>query len=133
MVENAKKLVLVCLGAAYQRFLEKIDQEQEVLAGITDLAMTAFAMESVTLRAQKLVAAGKGETARDMSAVFLRQSMDACEQAARTVLSGCVEGDNLRVGWAAVRRLAKYSPVDLIALRRKIAGRMLAAGRYVAA
>jgi hypothetical protein len=32
---------------------------------------------------------------------------------------------------AVLRRFAKYEPVDSIALRRRIADRLLAAGRYI--
>jgi alkylation response protein AidB-like acyl-CoA dehydrogenase len=130
IVANAKKLALLCLGAAYQRFLEKIDQQQEVMAGITDIAMSAFAMECVSLRAQKLAAAGKGEIAAAMSAVFLRESMDLCEQSARTVLAACAEGDNLRVALGAMKRLAKYEAANVIALRQKIAEKLIVAERY---
>jgi alkylation response protein AidB-like acyl-CoA dehydrogenase len=132
MAANAKKLALLCLGAAYQRFLDKIDKEQEVMAGIADISMTAFAMESVALRAQRLARMGKGEIAGAMSAVFLRESMDLCEQTAKSVLAACAEGDNLRVALSGVRRLAKYEPANVIGLRRKIAERLIAQERYVA-
>jgi alkylation response protein AidB-like acyl-CoA dehydrogenase len=128
MVANAKKLVLICLGAAYQRFLDKIEEQQEVMAGIADMAMAAFAMESVSLRTQKMT--GKRDTAAAMSAVFLRESLDLCEQTARVVLAGCLDGDNLRVALGAAKRLAKYETVNVIALRREIAARVLAAEKY---
>src|SRR6185437_14521781 len=47
LVANAKKTALLCLGAAHQKFQNAIEEQQEVLAGITDVAMNAFAMESV--------------------------------------------------------------------------------------
>lgn len=135
MAANAKKLALVCLGAAYQRYLDKIEEQQEVMAGIAEISMTAFAMESVTLRTQKMsgkrdTVSGKGDTAAAMSAVFLRESMDLCEQTARTVLAGCLDGDNLRVALGAVKRLAKYEAVNVIGLRRQIAERVLAGEKY---
>jgi butyryl-CoA dehydrogenase len=128
---NAKKIALLTLGAAYQRFLDKIEQQQEVMAGITDIAMTAFAMESVCLRAQRLAAAGRGENSRAMCAVFLRESMDLCEATSRTVLAACAEGDMLRTSLAALRRFAKYEPVDVIGLRRQIAERLITAEKYL--
>lgn len=131
MVANAKKLALLCLGAAYQRFMEKIEGQQEVIAGITDIAMNAFAMESVALRAQKMALMGKGEMAGWISSVFCRESMDLCEQTARTVLAACAEGDNLRIALGAVRRLAKYEPANVIGTRQQIAQRLIAAEKYV--
>jgi alkylation response protein AidB-like acyl-CoA dehydrogenase len=51
MVANAKKTALLCLGVAYQKFAADLENQQEVLASITDIAMNAFAMESTVLRA----------------------------------------------------------------------------------
>jgi butyryl-CoA dehydrogenase len=131
LTANAKKIALLCMGAAYQRFLGDIENQQEVLAGITDIAMNAFAMESVDLRARKLAAAGKGEIASSMAAVFVREAMEMCESSAREVLAACAEGDALRTSLAVLRRFAKFEPVDAIGLRRKIAARLIDAERYV--
>ena len=58
-MENAKKVGLLVLGVAYQKYMTALEEQQEVLAGITDIAMNAFAMESVLLRTQKLASRGK--------------------------------------------------------------------------
>ncbi len=131
LVANAKKVALLCLGVAYLRFMDKIDEQQEVLAGITDIAMSAFAMEGCVLRSEKLRRAGRGEVARDMTAVFTREAMEWIEPAARAVVAACSEGDSLRTNLAVLKRFTKFEPVDAIGLRRKIAGRLLDAGRYV--
>jgi hypothetical protein len=57
--------------------------------------------------------------------------MDWIEAGARGVLAACSEGDALRTNLAVLRRFAKYEPVNAVALRRKIAARLLDAGRYV--
>ena len=51
---NARTIGLFLLGAAYQRFRDKIEDQQEVVAGITDVLMNGYAMESALLRAQKM-------------------------------------------------------------------------------
>ena len=130
LVENAKKITLLTLGAAYQRFLANLDEQQEVVAGIADLAMSAFAMESVCLRARKLAAMGKGDIASAMSQVFLRDRLQASEGIAKTVLAACAEGDNLRASLTFLKRLTKYEPVNAIALRQQIALRVLATEKY---
>jgi butyryl-CoA dehydrogenase len=119
------------MGVAYQKYLTAIEQQQEILAGICDVVMEAFAMESYTLRARKLAESGKGAQAADMCRVFVRDAMARIEAAGRTVLAGCSEGDSLRANLAVLRRFTKYDPVDAIALRRQIAGRLLDAERYV--
>jgi alkylation response protein AidB-like acyl-CoA dehydrogenase len=126
-IGNAKNIGLFLLGVAYQRFSDKIEEQQEVMAGITDVLINAYGMESSTLRARKI---GR-ENAVNMAAVFTADAMDAIEIAARTVLAACSEGDDLRVNLGVLRRLGKRDTIDTIGLRRKIAARLLEAGKYV--
>ena len=127
LLANAKKIALVLLGVGYQKFLAELEKQQEVLAGISDVIMEVFAMESALLRSGKK----RSEAMSDMTAVLLRDAMARIEISARTVLAACSEGDAMRTNMAVLRRFAKYEPVDAIALRRRIAERLLAAGRYV--
>jgi alkylation response protein AidB-like acyl-CoA dehydrogenase len=131
LVENAKKAALLALGVAYQKYMASLEDEQEILAGITDIAMNAFAMESVLLRTRKLAKLRKGEIAADMCPVFLREAMEVVESAARNVLAASSDGDALRTNMAVLKRFTKFEPVNAIAARRKIAERLLAAGRYI--
>jgi alkylation response protein AidB-like acyl-CoA dehydrogenase len=131
LVENAKKTALFALGVAYQKFGTALEEQEEILASITDIAMNAFAMESVYLRAQKLAKLRKGEIAADACAVFLREGMEIAESAARNVLAASTEGDALRTNLAVLKRFTKVEPVNAIAARRRIAQRLLAAGRYI--
>jgi len=131
IVRNAKKVALLLMGVAYQKYLAAIEQQQEVLAGIADVAMEAFAIESATLRASKMAGSARGAHASDICRVFVRDAMARIEIAGRTVLSACSEGDSLRANLAVLRRFTKYDPVDAIALRRAIAARLLDVGRYI--
>ena len=97
-----------------------------VLAGITDVLMNTYAVESASLRAQKI----GNESACDMTTVLIADSMDTIEATARTVLAACSEGDTLRTNFAVLRRFAKRDAVNTIGLRRKIAQRLIAAGAY---
>jgi alkylation response protein AidB-like acyl-CoA dehydrogenase len=125
LVANAKKIGLLAMGLAYQKFAMDLEKQQEVLMGISDIVMEIYAMESVLLRTRKN---GAGA---EMSAVFLRDAMARVEFTARAVLAACSEGDALRTNMAVLRRFAKYEPVNAIELRRKIAHRLLAAERYL--
>jgi butyryl-CoA dehydrogenase len=87
--------------------------------------METFAMESARLRSQK------NAVAADICAVLLPDAMGRIEILARPVLAACAEGDALRANLAILRRFAKFEPPDSIALRERIAERLLAAGRYV--
>jgi alkylation response protein AidB-like acyl-CoA dehydrogenase len=131
MVANAKKIGLFTMGMAVQKFMGALEEQQEVVANITDILMNAYAMESAMLRAEKIARSGKNaENAKDMAAVFAREAMDIIESASKTVLAACGEGDTLRGNLAILKRFAKYEPVNTIALRKKIAARMIESGKY---
>ncbi len=127
MAASAKKIALFVLGVAYQRYLNALDEQQEVMAGITDIAMNAFAMESAVLRARKMATPG---LAHAMTQVFAREAMETAESAARTVLAACSEGDTLRMNLSILKRFAKCEAVNSIGLRREIASALLEAGKY---
>ncbi len=125
LVSNAKKIALLLMAMAFEKFGLELEKQQEVIAGIADVIMETFAMESAQLRSQK------NTLAADICAVLLPDAMARIEMFARPVLASCAEGDALRANMAILRRFAKFEPVDSIALRRRIAERLLAAGRYV--
>ena len=121
----------MAIGLAYQKYLDGLEKQQEIVMSIADMMMDTFAMESALLRTRKLTASGKGGNAADMCAVLLRDALSRVEVSARQVLGACSEGDALRTNMAVLRRLAKYEPVNAVALRRQIAGRLLARERYL--
>lgn len=123
LVGNSKKVALLLLGVAYQKFGTALEHEQEVLAGIADVCMHSFAMESAALRARKR------NGAKEIVSVLLRSSMQQIEACAKPVLAACAEGDTLRTNLAVLRRFTKYDPVNEIAARRSIAERLLSSGR----
>jgi butyryl-CoA dehydrogenase len=132
LIHNAKKIALMLMGVAYQKYLAEMEKQQEVMAGISDVVIEIFAMESVLLRARRLAEMGRGGQSADIAAVYLRDAMSRIDVTSRTVLAACSEGDNLRANMAVLRRFAKFEPVDAIAIRRRIAGRLLDAERYIA-
>jgi alkylation response protein AidB-like acyl-CoA dehydrogenase len=130
LVQSAKNIALFTIGIAYQKYSAELEKQQEVLMNISDIAMETFAMESSLLRKRKLETSGRGTNAADMCAVFLREALDRVEVSSRNVLGACSDSHALGNNMATLRSFANYDPVDAIALRRSIAGRLLGAGRY---
>jgi hypothetical protein len=130
LVQSAKKIALFTIGIAYQKYGAELEKQQEIVMNISDIVMEVFAMESSLLRSRKLAASGKGTNAANMCAVFLREAMDRVEVSARNVIGACSAGHALRENMATLRGFANYDPLDGVALRRNIAGRLLAAARY---
>ncbi len=134
LTTNAKKVALMTLGTAAQKYMMKLADQQEILMGIADIIMDAYAMETAILRARKLVAA-KGENASerylDMTRVFCNDAVGRIEARAKTTLSGMAEGDELRTLLAALRRFTKLQPLNTIAARQRIADAMIEKNRWV--
>ncbi len=129
---SLKKIALFAAGVASQRFMTALQDQQEVMADLADLIGQVFALESALLRAQKLAAARKptAEVAAAMTALLADDSIAHAEHAARRVLAACGEGDTLRTQLAILRRLARFTPADVVALSRSIAQRCIAAEKY---
>jgi alkylation response protein AidB-like acyl-CoA dehydrogenase len=130
LVQNGKKIALLTLGIAHEKFGTKLDQQQEIIMNLSDIIMEVFAMESTLLRTRKLAAAGSGVNAADACAVYLRDAIAKIELWSRTILSACATDHDLRRYLSRVREYASHDPVNAIALRRQIAGRLLANERY---
>jgi butyryl-CoA dehydrogenase len=136
LVGQAKKLGLFASGAATQKYMQAIQDQQEIMGAIADMTIEAYAMESAVLRAQKIVDA-KGEAAAAlpvaMTRVYLSQAMEKVESAARKVIAAVADGDMLRTQLAILRRLAKHEPFNTIELRQQIAQRLIERGKYTLA
>jgi butyryl-CoA dehydrogenase len=136
LVANAKKMGLFAAGIAMQKYMQAIQEQQELMGAIANMAIEAYAMESALLRAQKL-AAQHGETAVAysiaMAQVHMAGAMERIESNARKVIAAVSEGDTLRSYMAVLRRLGKYEPYNTVALRQKIAQKVIEAGKYVVA
>ena len=129
LLSAAKKLTLFAAGAATQKYMQKIADEQEVMGALADMIIAVYTMESGILRAEKMVA-GDSHVTVAMAKLYAEQAFETMEKAARMVIAAVAEGDTARTQFAILRRLAKHDPADTIALRRQVAGHMLRAGRY---
>ena len=133
LVSSAKKLALFLSGVAYQRFGEKLIEEQEILACLSDILIEVYLAESAVLRALKAEAArSRAPTMRDLTLVFVNDAAGRMEQSARQALAAISEGDELRGQLGLARRLLKWLPLNTVALRRRIAQRLCETGNYPA-
>ena len=136
LVVSAKKLGLFVAGAATQKYMQAIQDQQEVMGAIADMVIETYAMESAVLRAQK-IADRNGENAASlpiaMTRVYLSQAMEKIEAAARKVIAAVADGDMLRTQLAILRRLAKHEPFNTIELRQQIAQKVIERGKYTLA
>ncbi|HEV2470471.1 MAG TPA: acyl-CoA dehydrogenase family protein [Candidatus Sulfotelmatobacter sp.] len=136
LVAQAKKLGLFAAGAATQKYMQAIQDQQEIMGAIADMTIETYAMESAVLRAQKIVDT-KGESAAAlplaMTRVYMSQAFEKVESAARKVIAAVADGDMLRTQLAILRRLAKYEPFNTVALRQEIAAKTIERGKFTLA
>src|ERR1700685_1065204 len=134
IVTQGKKLGLFAAGVATEKYREAIQEQQEVMGALADMTIATYEMDSAVLRAKK-IAETKGEAAAAlpiaMARIYLTQSMEKVESAAKKILAAVAEGDMLRTQLAILRRLAKYEPFNTIELRQLIARRVIERGKYV--
>jgi alkylation response protein AidB-like acyl-CoA dehydrogenase len=134
LARNAKKVALMVLGTAAQKYMMALADQQEILMGIADIIMDAYAMESAILRAQK-IATSQGEEAAarylNITRVFCSDAIDRIGSSARTTLAAMSEGDELRTLLAALRRFTKNTPINTVALRQEIANGLIQANKYI--
>jgi butyryl-CoA dehydrogenase len=141
LVAQAKKLGLFAAGAATQKYMQAIQDQQEIMGAIADMTIETYAMETAVLRAQKIAESGysssKGEAAAAlpiaMTRVYLTQAFEKVESAARKVIAAVAEGDMQRTQLAILRRLSKHEPFNTIELRQLIAQRVIERGKYTLA
>jgi alkylation response protein AidB-like acyl-CoA dehydrogenase len=133
MVRMSKKMALMVAGLAAQKFQQNLVKEQEVLAKIADIVIEIFATESGVLRTLKMISKVGEEKARYQIAavkVYVDETIPKIEQWAKQIIASVEEGDMLRTQLAGVKKLARYQPIDTIALRRGIADRIIELESY---
>jgi len=132
ILSKTKKITLFAAGVASQRFMTDLAEQQEIVADLADMISHVFALESALLRARKLAAAGRNtaEAAAAMTGMLADETVALAEQASRRVLAACGEGDALMTQLAILRRLARFTPADSVALSRTVARHAIALERY---
>src|SRR6266404_4390314 len=134
MTQNAKKVALMTLGTAAQKYMLGLSDQQEILMSVADIIMDTYAMESAILRTKKMAAAhGESSAAPyvEMTRVFCNDAIERIEAAAKNTLAAMAGGDELRTLLAALRRFTKMTPMNTVAARQGIANAMIEANRYV--
>lgn len=133
LVANLKKAILMTAGAAVQKLMMKIDNEQEVLMNIADMAIETFNAESVLLRVMKMVEKkGEAESANylDIMRTYLYDAADRVNKSGKDAVNAFSEGDEQRMILMGLKRFTKAEPFNTKEARRRIADKMIAEGKY---
>ncbi len=135
LAQNAKKVALMVLGTAAQKYMMGLADQQEVLVNCADIIMDAYQMETSILRTKKYAEANCEEAAArfiDMTSVFCNDAIQRVETSAKNTIAAIAEGDTMRTLLVALKRYTKNnSPINTIAARQRIADVLIEANTYV--
>ncbi len=133
LVANFKKAILITAGAAVQKLMMKIDEAQEMLMNIADMAIETYNAESILLRTMKLTEQ-KGEAACanliDIMRVYLYDAADKINKSGKDAVNAFSEGDEQRMILMGLKRFTKANPFNVKEARRRIANKLIGEGKY---
>ena len=134
LAKNAKKIALMIIGTAAQKYMTALQDQQEILLNAADIIMDAYQMETAILRAKKIAEKNSEDAAGryiDMAAVFCNDAIQRIEMKARNTIAAMSEGDEMRTLLTALKRFTKNnSPINTVAARQRIAETLIAANTY---
>ena len=132
-IVNMKKCILMVAGAAVQKLMMKIQDEQEILMNIADMAIETFEAESTLLRIMKMVDK-QGEPASqvhiDMMRCYLNDAVDKVNKAGKEAINAFAGGDEQRMMLLGLKRFTKTEPFNSKDARRRIADKLIAENKY---
>lgn len=134
LVENAKKMVLLGAGLAAQKYMQKIEDEQEILVNLADMVAEVYNMESAVLRTEKAInQSGEDKNNQKIiyTQVYVQEAFDRVEANAKQTLIAIEEGDTLRMMLSSLRKLTRHTPTNVIVKKREIAERIIEEEKYV--
>ena len=119
-----KQAAQMVLSTALQHFGKSLAEQQEVLMFTADILIDAFALDSVTLRAQ----ASADPLHRAVASIYSSDAIGRGEIAARNALAAM--GDAGAAHLPRLRALMNVPPVDTIPLRHQVAEAVLSRRKY---
>ena len=126
-VNQMKKVLLFTAGSAIQKFGDSIREEQEVLMHISNIVMEIFAMDTAIHRLMKK---SSTDLHADVTRTFINDAVGRVEFSAKQILAAVADGDTLRTQLAALRRVLRWTPVNTVKARQRVADFLVASGRY---
>ncbi len=133
VIKNLKKAVLMIAGAAVQKFMMKLSDEQEIIMNLADMVIETYVAESVLLRVEKRIGLS-GEEAntlyKDIANIYLNRAVEKTNNAGRAAITSFAESDELRVMLMGLKRFTKIEPSNLKEARRRIADELIAKNDY---
>lgn len=132
-LKNAKKAILMTAGAGVQKYMQAFEKEQEIIMNISDMLIELFVCESTLLRTERLISV-QGQAASslqiDMTRAYISDALERINLSGKHAITAFNEGDTLRIMLMGLKRFTKYEPVNTIAMRRRVADKLIEENQY---
>lgn len=131
-IANFKKAILMCAGGAVQKLMNKIENEQEILMDIADMAIDTFQAENMLLRTMKMKAGNSelADLAYAATRTFINDAADRINHAGKNAIYAFAEGDEQRMMLMGLKRFTKTNAYNTKDARRKLAAHLQETNGY---
>ena len=132
-IQQAKKAILMTAGAAAKKYMLELENQQEILMNLADMAIELFAAESTLLRTEKLINTQGEEKAAlqiQMSKCYLSDALERVNLSGKHAIAGFADGDEMRMMLLGLKRFTKYETINTIQIRKQIAAALIDSNKY---
>jgi len=132
-IANMKKCILMVAGAAVQKLMTNLSNEQEIIMNIADMAIETFVSESTLLRVMKLAEKNGEENAKVQASImqcYLNDAVDKIAKCGKEAINAFADGDEQRMMLLGLKRFTKTAPFNSKNARRLIADHFIETGKY---
>ncbi len=132
-IANLKKCILMVAGAAVQKLMTKLTDEQEIIMNIADMAIETFVAEGTLLRVMKITDKAGEENVKVQAAMmqcYLNDAVDKVAKCGKEAINAFADGDEQKMMLLGLKRFTKSEPFNSKDARRLIADKFIAEGRY---
>ncbi len=129
-VHRMKHAALFAIYQAVQRYMMKIEEQQEILGAFADMMIEVFAADSAIARTLQY---GDGPLASfyaDCTTLTVEHARDEVFTLAKRVLAAALPGDKLATGLDQLAVLDHWRAVDVFGVRERLAATVIDAGGW---
>ncbi|HEX7457068.1 MAG TPA: acyl-CoA dehydrogenase family protein [Ginsengibacter sp.] len=132
-IANMKKCILMVAGAAVQKLMNNLANEQEIIMNIADMAIETFVAESFLLRVIKAVDKNGEDNIKIQIAMmqcYLNDAVDKVAKCGKEAINAFAGGDEQKMMLLGLKRFTKTEPFNSKDARRMIADKLIEDGKY---
>ena len=134
LVENFKKIFLLLLGKAFEKYGADIDKNQQVLLSLSDLAIEAYLSESTLKRTIKNINRTSEKAQLDqvnMTKLYVYEASKIVDKKSKDVINSIIDLQSQNEITSLVIEKLKYTEnPNVFDLKTKIANKIILENKY---